>query len=280
VRAWHPSRRCSTMARTTRRPTHCPGREARGRTLRFHPVRLSTKGRSLSRFTLDRRLEAEASRRFTRIPAWSRSSVAVHLGSLLWPRPLQFSDGLLLRPKPFAALRWIPVPAEAVAVLLKDRCFDRSLYNVPFGVPIGPKSFQVSRIPAWAEALAVHRSVPRVRPKPRRFTCPESPCRPKPIGIFRPARMSAEAGSLPGLAPRQSRSLGGSPPKRRAGQSRSVSPVWIPLGPKPFQFSFGGPVKPELRVPPGCSTMLADLAKAKGKPVASAWRRLRQPPSP
>jgi hypothetical protein len=78
------------------------------------------------------------------------------------------------------------------------------------------------------------------KPKLWRFAS-EAPCRPKPIG-------------LPG---------GGSP-----------------SGPKPVRFSFGGSVKPKLLVPPGCSTKLADLAKARGKPVASAWRRLRQPPSP
>jgi hypothetical protein len=53
-----------------------------------------------------------------------------------------------------------------------------------------------------------------------------------------------------------------------------------PSEPKLSRFTFGGSVKPKLLVPPGCSTKLADLAKARGKPVASAWRRLRQPPSP
>jgi hypothetical protein len=182
--------------------------------------------------------------------------VAVHLGSLPWPKPPQFSGGSLLRPKPFAVLRVGPLPGRGLSDCPVDRCFDRSLRSFPvdrrldrnppgspeerrlgrsllispFGVRRDRSLWRVSRIPAWAEALAVHRSVPRVRPKPWRFTCPETPCRPKPIGLFRPARMSAEAGTLSGLAARQSRSPGGSPPKRRVGRGRSVSPVRIPFG--------------------------------------------------
>jgi hypothetical protein len=233
--------------------------------------------------------------------------VAVHLGSLLRPKPRQFSVGSLLRPKPFAVLRWVlfqaeacpiipwiaaltevsavlrwiavwieirpvllrkDVLAEASSSLLLDSRRDRSLW-------------QVSRIPAWAEALAVHRSVFRFRPKPWRFTCPESPFRPKPIGVFRPARMSAEAGTLSGLAPRQSRSSGGSPPKRRAGQSRSVSSVRIPVGAEALPVHLWRFREAEA----SGSTGLLDeacpsLQKLRGRPVASAWRRLRQPPSP
>jgi hypothetical protein len=56
------------------------------------------------------------------------------------------------------------------------------------------------------------------------------------------------------LDSRQSRSFGGSP--------------------------FGGPVKPKLLVPPGLLYEACRPCKYRGKPAASAWRRLRQPPSP
>lgn len=182
-------------------------------------------------------------------------------------RSLRSFPWIAVRTEVLSVLLRKDVLAEAFSSLLLDSCRDRSLW-------------QVSRIPAWAEAIAVHRSVPRVRPKPWRFTCPESPCRPKPIGVFRPARMSAEAGSLPGWLPVKAEAL--------AARLRSAVPAEAdrflragsPFGPKPFRFSFGGSVKPKLLVPPGCSTKLADLANARGKPVASAWRRLRQPPSP
>ena len=208
--------------------------------------------------------------------------MAVHLGSLLRPKPRQFSVGSLLRPKPFAVLRWVLFQAEAcpivpwiaasteVSAVLRWVLFQAEacpiipwiaastevsavLRWIAVWIEIRPvllrkdvlaeasssllldsrrdrSLWQVSRIPAWAEALAVHRSVFRFRPKPWRFTCPESPFRPKPIGVFRPARMSAEAGTLSGLAPGQSRSSGGLPPKRRASRSRSVSSVRIPVG--------------------------------------------------
>ena len=63
---------------------------------------------------------------------------------------------------------------------------------------------------------------------------------------------------------------------------RPSGPVWLafeaeaPAGSPIWQFR-------EVRrplVPPGCPTMPATLADARGKPAASAWRRLRQPPSP
>ena len=108
-----------------------------------------------------------------------------------------------LEPKLRGGSPWIPASAEAFAVLLRiaalaeasatfllDPCAGRSLCRFP-GAPFGPKPWRLSRIPAWAEALAVHRSVPRVRPKPWRFTCPEAPYRPKPICIFRPESLSA-----------------------------------------------------------------------------------------
>jgi hypothetical protein len=180
------------------------------------------------------------------IPAWSRSSVAVHLGSLLWPKPpqfsggsvlwpkpLQFSGGSLLGPKPVAVLRWVLFQAEACPIvpwivastevsatfrwiavrteilpvlLRKDVLAEASssLLWIPAetevfgrfpGSRLGPKPF------------AVHRSGPRFGPKPWRFACPESPCRPKPIGIFRPESLSAGAGTLPGWLPVEAEAL-------------------------------------------------------------------------
>ena len=172
-------------------------------------------GRSLSNCPVDRCLDRSL-----------RSSPVGPLpGRSLSDYPVDRCLDRSLRSSPWIAV-WIEIRpvllrkdvlAEASSSLLLDSRRDRSLW-------------QVSRIPAWAEALAVHRSVFRFRPKPWRFTCPESPFRPKPIGVFRPARMSAEAGILSGLAPRQSRSSGGLPPKRRASRSRSVSSVRIPVG--------------------------------------------------
>ena len=69
---------------------------------------------------------------------------------------------------------------------------------------------------------------------------------------------------------------------RGSFRPKPSGPVWIafeaeaPAGSPIWQFR-------EVRrplVPPGCSTKLAHLAEARGKPAASAWRRLRQPPSP
>ena len=193
--------------------------------------------------------------------------MAVHLGSLHWTKPPQFSGGSLLGPKPFAVLRWIPVSAEAAAVLRVGPCWGRSLRSSPVDCCLGrsllqlsggslsrpkPRQFswivgstEVSPTLLWiavrTEVLAVlpdpglGRSPCRspfgspLRPKPWRFTCPESPCRPKPIGIFRPARMSAEAGSLSGRLRVKAEALAVCLPKRRIGRSRSVSPVWAPF---------------------------------------------------
>jgi hypothetical protein len=214
--------------------------------------------------------------------------VAVHLGSLLWPKPPQVSGGSLLRPKPFAVLRVGPLPGRGLSDCPVDRCFDRSLRSFPvdrrldrsppgspeerrlgrsllifpFGVRRDRGLWQVSRIPAWAEALAVHRSVPRVRPKPWRFTCPETPCRPKPIGLFRPARMSAEAGILSGWLPVKAEALAARLRSAVSAEAGRFLRAGSPSEPKLFRFSFGGSVKPKLLVPPGCSTKLADPCKS------------------
>lgn len=156
------------------------------------------------------------------------------------------------------------VLAEASSSVLLDSIPGRGRFRAP-GAPFGPKPWRLSRIPAWAGALAVHRSVFRFRPKPWRFTCPESPCRPKPIGVFRPARMSAETGTLSGWLPDKAEAL--------AVRLRSAVPAEAdrslrggsPSGPKPFRFTFGGSVKPKLLVPPGCSTKLAGPCKSEGQ---------------
>jgi hypothetical protein len=156
------------------------------------------------------------------------------------------------RPKP-VQVSWSAVRAEALAAL-PDPGLGRSPCRSPFGSP------------RPAEALAVHLSGKPVPAEADR-------CFPAGKNVSRswhPFR----------LAPRQSRSSGGSPPKRRAGRSRSVSSGWIPIRAEARPVHLWRFRKPKLLVPPGCSTKLADLAKARGKPVASAWRRLRQPPSP
>jgi hypothetical protein len=199
---------------------------------------------------------AEAPWRFTLGLLWPRPPQFPG-GSPSRPEPVRLSRGSLFKPKSESTLRWIavstevsaafrgflpstevsssspwiPVWTEVRSVLLRTdvlaeaassllwRAFSgRSRFRSP-EAPFEPKFWRLSRIPAWAEALAVHRSAFRVRPKPYRFTCPESPCRPKPIGIFRPESLSAEAGNLPG---------------------------WIPFGPKPFRFSSRSTFQPEL----------------------------------
>src|SRR5688572_16942323 len=69
--------------------------------------------------------EAEASRRFSRIPAWSRSSVAVHLGSLQGRSPCSS-----------------PV----------DPCSGRSLRSSPEESALAEASATLLRIPTSAEA--------------------------------------------------------------------------------------------------------------------------------
>lgn len=168
--------------------------------------------------------------------------MAVHLGSLPWPKPPQFSVGSLLGPKPVAVLRWIAAWAEALRSSPLDPCpgrnrgsspedrwFDRSLFNAPFGFPPGPKSSAglpdpgLGRSPCRspfgsplpAEALAVHLSGKSVPAEADRF--------------FPAGKHVGRSRHSSRLAPRQSRSSGGSPPKRRAGRGRSVSPVRIPF---------------------------------------------------
>jgi hypothetical protein len=118
------------------------------------------------------------------------------------------------------------------------------------GAPFEPKSSRLSRIPAWAEALAVHRSVFRVRPKPFRFTCPEAPSaeagRSLPAGKpvsrgWQPSRLDPlRAEALPVLLPKHVSA--GADPFFRFGSPSKLAPR---------RFSFGGPVKPKLRVAPG-----------------------------
>lgn len=105
------------------------------------------------------------------------------------------------RPKP-VQVSWSAVRAEALAAL-PDPGLGRSPCRSPFGSP------------RPAEALAVHLSGKPVPAEADR-------CFPAGKNVSRswhPFR----------LAPRQSRSSGGSPPKRRAGRSRSVSSGWIPI---------------------------------------------------
>jgi hypothetical protein len=244
--------------------------------------------------------------------------VAVHLGSLLWPKPLQFSVGPCIGrsrrsspvdrclgrgrrsfpvgPLPGRSLSdfpWIPVRTEVRSGLLRKdvlaeasssllwRAFPgRSRSRSP-GAPLRPKPSRRSRIPAWAEALAVHRSVPRVRPKPWRFTCPETPCRPKPIGLFRPARLSAEAGILPGWLPVKAEALA---VRLRSAVPAETDPFlrfWIPVGAEALPVFLWRSREAEASGSAGLlDEACRSLQKLRGKPVASAWRRLRQPPSP
>ena len=266
MRAWHPSRRCSTMARTTRRSTHCPGREARGRTLRFHPVRLSTKGRSLSRFTSDPRLEPKLSGGSPWILALAEASAILRWiaaraeafrsppmdrclgrnrgsspgGSPLGPKPSQFSGGLLFGPKPSAALRWIPVPAEAAAVHL-DRWFDRSLVNAPLdrrsdrspggspGSRPGPKPLPFTvRFTVEAEALAVHLSGKSVPAEADRFFSGRKACRPKPAFFPVGSPSKPKLWRLASEAPCRPRPIGFSGPDPLRSRSSSGSPLAVP----------------------------------------------------
>jgi hypothetical protein len=74
--------------------------------------------------------------------------------------------------------------------------------------------------------------------------------------------MSAEAGIPPGWLPVKAEAL--------AARLRSAVPAEAdrflragsPSEPRLFRFSFGGPVKPKLLVPPGCTTKLAGPCKS------------------
>jgi len=215
--------------------------------------------------------------------------VAVHLGSLPWPKPPQFSVGSLLGPKPFAVLRWIAARAEAVR-------------SSPGGLLLGPKPSAALRwIPVSAEAVAVFLRIVGstevsstllldLRSDRSPGGSPGSRLGPKPLPFT--VRF-----------PESGRSLGGSPARKvRVDRSRSVSsgrqecqpelapfpvgssskpklwrlateapcrprPVGFsgfgsPSEPKLFRFSFSGPVKPKLLVPPGFSTKLAGPCKS------------------
>jgi hypothetical protein len=185
------------------------------------------------------------------------------VGSLPWPKPQQFSGGSLLRPKPpqfSGGSSSRPKPVRFPV----DPCPDRSPFSSPEEKWLGrsrlispleslsrPRPVQVSRRAVRAEALAA-------LPDPG---LGRSPCR-SPFGSPRRAEalavhlsensVSAEADrSFPAgktvgrsrhssrSAPRQSRSPGGSPPKRGAGRDRSVSPV---LDPHPSRSSSGFPL--------------------------------------
>jgi len=176
--------------------------------------------------------------------------VAVHLGSLHWPKPPQFSGGSSSRPKP-VRFPVDPCPDRSPFSSPEERCLGRSLLIPPLESLSRPEPVQVSRSAVAAEALAA-------LPDPG---LGRSPCR-SPFGSPRPAEalavhlsgnaVSAEADrSFPAgktvgrsrlssrLAARQSRSPGGLPPKRGAGRDRSVSPV---LDPHPSRSSSGFPL--------------------------------------
>jgi hypothetical protein len=189
--------------------------------------------------------------------------VAVHLGSLPWPKPPQFSGGSLPWPKPpqfsgGSSSRPKPVrfpvdpcPDRSPFSSPEERCLGRSRLIPPLESLSRPKPVQASRSAVRAEALAA-------LPDPG---LGRSPCR-SPFGSPRQAEalavhlsenaVSAEADrSFPAgktvnrswhscrLAARQSRSPGGSPPKRGAGRSRSVSSV---LDPRQSRSSSGFPL--------------------------------------
>ena len=192
------------MARTTRRSTHCPGREARGRTLRFHPVRLSTKGRSLSWFALDRRAKPKL-----RVASPDpRLEPKLRGGSPAAPR---------FEPKLVPVRLWIPA-------------FGRNLEQFTVRIIVPAEAMAIFPECGAGRSLCMSPSGHRVRPKPWRFAFSETPCRPKLVGSSGRNPVPAEAGRWSRLDRRQSRSPGGSPPKRRAGRGRSVSPVRIPFG--------------------------------------------------
>ncbi len=225
------------MARTTRRSTQLSGKRGERQDLTL-----------LSRSALHQRPkpfvvylgsagEAEASRRFSGSPPGAEAPWRFTCGS---PFRAEASPG-----SPVDPCFW----PEPRAVHRSDHRRGRSPGDFP-GVLRRPKPLHVPvGSPRPAEALAVRlfrNSVPAeagrfFRPRPRsgrsrsfvpvgspskpklwRFS-PEAPCRPRPIGF---------SGSDP---------LG----------SRSS-----------FRFSFGGPVKPKLLVPPGCSTKLAHPCKS------------------
>jgi hypothetical protein len=264
VRAWRPSRRFRQWHERPGVPPNCPGARGERQDLSLSfPFGSPQQGRSLVRFTSDPRLEAEASRRFSRIPAWSRSSVAVHLGSALaeaaavsrWV-PIQAEAcpvvpwvaalteisaafrGLLLRPKS-PQLPVDPFTNRSPFRSPEERRLGRSRRISPFGFPSRPKPVQVS----WS---AVRTEVLAALPDPG---LGRSPCR-SPFGS--PLLAEALAVHLSGksvpagagrsfpagkrvdrsrqssrLDPRSGRSPGGSPPEARVGRSRSVLPVWI-----------------------------------------------------
>jgi hypothetical protein len=210
--------------------------------------------------------EAEASRRFSGIPAWSRSSVRFTLDPC-------FGRSRCSSPVDRHLDRSPPGSPE-------ERCLGRGLLISPFGSSFGPKpgDFPGSRL----------------GPKPLPFTvrCSVSGRSRggSPVRKTRSGRSRSVFSGRKACRPEPAFFPGGSPSKPKLWRFASEAPCrprpigfsgfGSPSKPKPFRFSFGGSVKPKLLVPPGCSTKLADLANAKGKPVASAWRRLRQPPSP
>jgi hypothetical protein len=215
--------------------------------------------------------------------------MAVHLGSLPWPKPPQFSGGSLLRPKPFAVLRVGPLPGRGLSDCPVDRCFDRSLRSFPVdrrldrNPPGSPEERRLGRslliFPFWRP------------PRPKSLAgLPDpglgrSPCR-SPLGSPRPAEalavhlsgnsVSAEADRSFPAGKNVSRSWHpfrfGCPSKPKPWRLASEAPCrprpigfyrsGSPSEPKLFRFSFGGSVKPKLLVPPGCSTKLADPCKS------------------
>jgi hypothetical protein len=144
---------------------------------------------------------AEASAVLLRKAPWPKPR-QLSFGSLHRPKPKQVACGFLRRPKPLQ-VSWIAVRAGTLAAF-PDPGLGRSPCRSPFGVP------------RPAEALAVHLSGKPVPAEADR-------CFPAGKSVGR-SRYSSRS------APRQNRSSGGSPPKRRVGRSRSVSPGWIPFG--------------------------------------------------
>ncbi len=240
MRAWRPSRRCSTMARTTSVPPIV--REER---------REAGPDASIP-FGSPRKAEA-----FRGSPWIGVSKPKLRGASPGSPpgaeAPWRFTCGSPIQAEacpgsPFGSL----LSAEAAS-------------SSPFGSLLRPKPWQFSRSPAPAEAFASSPSVPRVRPKPWRFAFPEIPCQPQLVGSFGRNLVPAEAG-------RSSRF--GSPSRPKPWRFTSEAPcrpkpigfsgLGFPSEPKPFRFSFGGSVKPKLLVPPGCSTKLAGPCKSEG----------------
>ena len=157
---------------------------------------------------------------------------------MAWPKPPHFSFGE-------------PFPAEAGPGLQESRS-SRSSGGSP-GSGLGPKPLPFTvRFPASGRGLGGS-PVRKLRAgRSRSVFSGRQECQPKlapfPVGSPskpKPWRLASEARCRP-------------KPIRFSG-------FGSPSEPKLFRFSFGGPVKPKLLVPPGCSTKLADLAKAKGQ---------------